>query len=140
VTKAATRSIGTILKIGTIGVANLSSIGSPSITQEEIDVTTLDSEGGYREFIAGFKDPGEVSLSGYFQPSDPGQAAMYTALDTGEIQQFVIEYPASMGASWDFEGIVTAFTTTSETEDAITFEATIRVSGKPTLTLPTPAP
>jgi len=133
VTKRATRSVGTKIKIGLNFIGDLSSIGSPSITQEELDVTTLDSEGGYREFIGGFKDPGEVSISGFFVPSDLGQADIYAALESGDVQDFEIIYPAKLGAAWSFQGIVTAFNVTSETEEAIGFEATIRVSGKPSL-------
>lgn len=132
-TKRAKRSVGTKILIGSNAIGDLSSIGSPSITQEELDVTTLDSEGGYREFIAGFKDPGEVAISGYFVPTDAGQAALYAALDSGDVESFEIVYPADLGVSWSFQGIVTAYNVTAELEDAIALEATIRVSGKPTL-------
>lgn len=132
-TKAAKRSVGTIIKIGLNAIADLSSIGSPSITQEEIDVTTLDSDGGYREYIAGFKDPGEVAISGFFVPGDAGQSAIYAALESGDVQSFEIIYPAALGATWSFDGFVTAFNVTTELEEAIGFEATIRVSGKPSL-------
>lgn len=134
-TKRASRSIGTQIRIGLNAIGDLSSIGSPSITQEEIDVTTLDSEGGYREFIAGFKDAGEVPISGFFVPSDQGQAAVYTTLESGDVEDFEVIYPPKLGASWSFPGIVTAYNVTTETEEAIGFEATIRVSGKPTLNL-----
>lgn len=134
-TKAAKRSVGTIIRIGLNAIANLSSIGSPSITQEEIDVTTLDSASGYREVISGFKDPGEVAISGFFEPGDLGQTAIYAALESGDVEPFEIIYPAAMGATWSFDGIVTAFNVTTELEEAIGFEATIRVSGKPTLNL-----
>ena len=134
-TKAATRSIGTKFKIGLNVVADLSSIGSPSMSTEELDVTTLDSTGGVREFIAGFTDPGEVSISGFFVPGDAGQAAMYAALKSKDLQDFEIIYPASLGASWTFQGYVSAFNVTAETEEAIGFEATIRVSGEPSLNI-----
>ncbi|RKN86743.1 phage tail tube protein [Paenibacillus ginsengarvi] len=134
-TKAAKRSVGTKIKIGLNAIGDLSSIGSPSITQEEIDVTTLDSEGGYREFIGGFKDAGEVALSGFFVPGDLGQAAVYAALESGDVQDFEIIYPAALGATWTFPGIVTAYNVTTDLEEAIGFEATIRVAGKPTLNL-----
>lgn len=132
-TKAATRSVGTKLKIGLNFIGDLSSIGSPSITQEELDVTTLDSEGGYREFIPGFKDPGEVPISGYFVLADQGQAELIAALDSEELQDYEIIYPARLGASWSFQGFISSYNITAETEDAIGFDATIRVSGKPTI-------
>lgn len=135
-TKRATRSIGTQFKLGANVIGDLTAIGSPAVDTEEIDVTTLDSVGAYREYIAGFKDAGELTLSGYFVPSDVGQAAAYAALESGDIQQCEITYPPSMGASWTFEGFVKNFTVTTELEEAIGFEVTIRVTGQPTLTLP----
>lgn len=140
VSKKASRAVGTAFKVNNIVVGDLSSISSPSMTQEELDVTTLDSDGGYREFIGGFKDPGEVSLTGYFVPSDEGQVELYRVFDTGEQADFEIEFPPQMGAKWQFSGIVTAYNTPIDLEEAVGFEVTIRVSGKPTLTLPTPTP
>ncbi|MBW7475950.1 hypothetical protein K0T92_14485 [Paenibacillus oenotherae] len=137
----AKRALGTKLKIGTPGTAigELTSISSPSMSQETIDVTTLDSAGEYREFIGGFKDGGEVSASGFFNPQDAGQAAVYEALEDSAEEDFTIEFPAAMGATWTFKGVVTAYSTSAELEDAISFEITIKVSGKPTLTI-TPTP
>lgn len=133
------RALGTKLLIGSttpVAIGSLTSISSPSMTQETIDVTTLDSDGEFREFLGGFKDGGEVSASGYFDPDDAGQQAAYAAFESGVTETFKIEFPASMGASWDFEGVITGFTTTAELESAVGFELTIKVSGKPTLTLP----
>lgn len=137
----AQRALGTKLKVGdpAVAVAELTSISSPSITQETIDVTTLDSEGEYRDFIGGFKDGGEVSASGFFAPNDPGQTALYEALEASTVEKFVIEFPANMGAKWEFKGVVTGFQTNAELEEAVGFEVTIKVAGKPTLSL-TPAP
>lgn len=134
------RALGTKLLIGDPGVpvGLLTSISSPSMTQETIDVTTLESEGEYREFIGGFKDGGEVTASGYFKPSDPGQAAVYAALEASTVEDFEIQFPEAMGASWKFKGVVTVFQTTAELEEAVGFEITIKVSGKPTLELPNP--
>jgi len=105
------------------------------MSQETIDVTTLDSAGEYREFIGGFKDGGEVSFSGFFNPQDDGQAAVYAALESSADEDFTIEFPAALGAKWSFKGVVTAYQTTAELEEAIGFEGTIKVSGKPTLTI-----
>lgn len=128
---------GTKLKIGTgaaaKAVAHISNVGGPNQSKESIDVTALDSTGGYREFIDGFKDGGEVSLQGFFDYGDDGQQAMYAAFDGSGTEDFVIEFPASIGAKWTFSGVVTAFETTSEVGNAVGFSATIKVSGKPVL-------
>lgn len=132
----AVAAMGTKLKVGSSGyVGELTDIGGLDISADTIETTSLDSN-GWRTFIGGVKDAGEVSLSGYFNPDDTdGQKALYDALGSGASTAFKIEFPISLGAEWSFNGIVTKFTTSSAMEDSITFEATIKVSGQPTLTI-----
>ena len=63
----ATAGVGTLFRrwSGTawVNIAEVNSITGPSMSRETIDVTSLDSTGGYREFIASFKDPGTISLN-----------------------------------------------------------------------------
>ncbi|TFE30835.1 histidine kinase [Cohnella luojiensis] len=132
----AKRSVGTKIKIGLNFIAGLTSIGAPEKTADTLDITTLDSDGGYREFIGGFKDGGEVSISGYFDPSDLGQTALDTAFEAGDATSFEIIFPSDLGASWVFNGVVTSYSGgNAELEEIVAFEATIKVSGKPVLAL-----
>lgn len=135
----AERALGTKLKIGkttSTPVAGLTSIGGLELSADSIDVTTLDSEGGYREFIAGLKDAGEVSLEGYLNPkTGKGQKELYDLFESGDVEDFIIEFPSDLGASWEFKGVVTGFSTSADLEDPLSFSATIQVSGKPTLTI-----
>jgi predicted secreted protein len=129
----AQRAVGTKFQIGAQYVAELSEIGGLDLSADTIDVTALDSTGGYRSFIGGFKDAGEVSLSGFFNPGDLGQAALYNDFLSGVTDNFTILFP--FGASWTFAGVITGFKTSAALEDAISFEATVKVSGQPTLNL-----
>lgn len=130
----AERAVGTVLQIGASAIAELTSIGGLELSAETIDVTNLSSGGGYREFIGGFKDAGEVSVSGFFNPSDTnGQMALYNAFESGSTDTYSIIFPAALGATWSFSGVVTAFSTGAELEEAVSFEATIKVSGAPSL-------
>lgn len=127
----ATRSVGTKLKKGTQAIAGLTSIGGLDLSSETVDVTTLDSDGGYREFIGGFKDGGEVPISGFFDPTS--QAGLQTDFESQEVADYVIEFPAGIGYSWNFKAIVTGFKTGAEVDGAVSFEGNLKVSGKPTL-------
>lgn len=128
----AQRALGTTIQIGANIIAELTSIAGLDISQETIDSTNLSSTGGYREFIAGFKDGGEVSLSGNFNGADTnGQMALYTALTSSTVDSYTITYPG--GGSWTFSAVVTGFSTGAELEDLVTFEATLKVSGAPSL-------
>jgi len=129
----ATRALGTTIKKGTTLIGGLTEINGIEKTADTIDITTLDSTGGYREFISSFKDGGEVSISGFFVPGNVGQAALETAFESGDSDTFTIVFPAVMGATWTFTGVVTKVMTSATIEDPISFEATIKVSGKPNL-------
>ena len=86
--------------------------------------------------MQGLKDAGEVFLSGYFNPTiGKGQKEVYDLFESGELTDFEIEFPESLGAKWGFKGVVTAISTSAPMEDNIPFEASIKVSGKPTLTI-----
>lgn len=130
----AVAAMATLLKIGANSVAELTSISGLSLTADTIDTTALDSTGGYRTFIRGMKDAGEVTISGFFNPADTnGQYALYDAFEDGEVLNLSVVFPSTMGAEWTFTGIVTAFSTGSDVDDAVTFDATIKVSGQPNL-------
>lgn len=130
----AERALGTKLKINSTAVGGLTEIGGLSLSADTLDVTTLDSADGYREFVGGFKDGGEVSVSGYFDnTTGKGQAELYAAFESGDIEEFAIEFPTDLDAKWTFDGVVTGIETGASLEDLVSFSATIKVSGKPTL-------
>ncbi|MGG4462607.1 phage tail tube protein [Micromonospora provocatoris] len=128
-------AVGTKLKKGTTQIGKLTSIGGLDLTADTIDSTTLDSTDGFREFEGGFKDAGEVPISGYFDPTQ--HQGLYADLLSGVKSDYSIEFPIELGASWEFEAIVTAFKTGAELEDLVSFEATLKVSGKPELIVDT---
>lgn len=134
----ASNSLGTKIKMTVdatpVAIANLTEISGLELSADTVDVTSLDSTDGYREFIGGLKDAGEVGISGFFDPTTgKGQAEFLAALESGAVKDFVIEFPTAIGKKWTFEGIVTGFTTGVSLEDPLSFEGTIKVSGKPTL-------
>lgn len=126
-------AMGTKLKKGTTAIAELTSIGGLDLSADTIETTTLDSADGYRTFTQGLKDGGEVSISGYFDPVE--HDGLLDDFNSGTAANYTIEFPAALGAKWDFSGVVTAYSTSAEMEDNISFEATLKVSGKPTLTV-----
>ena len=127
----AKRALGTTLTVGSTTVGGLTSISGVEISADTIDVTTLDSTDGYREFIGGFIDGGEVSADGYLSDLGTAEATLVTKVG-GDEEECVITF--SNGATWAFDGVVTGFSTSADLEDAIGFSITIKVSGKPTFT------
>ena len=124
----AKRALGTTLAIGSTTVGGLTSISGVEISADTIDVTTLDSTGGYREFIGGFKDGGEVTADGYLSDLGTAEAALVAKVGADE-EECVISF--SNGATWTFDGVLTGFSTSADLEDAIGFSLTLKVSGPP---------
>lgn len=130
---AKSRSVGTAFNIDDQKVGGLSSISGVEISSETTDVTALDNTTGYKEFLGGFKDGGEISLEGFLDGDDAGQDAMYTAMDDQEEHNFSIVFPKAIGKTWTIKGIVTKFSTSVALSDGIKFSASVKVSGKPSL-------
>lgn len=126
-------SVGTKLTINGKTVGGLTSISGIEVSADSIDVTDLANADGYREKLPGFKDAGEVSASGFMDGDDAGQDECYALLASGEVVDCAIVFPAKIGKSWSFKAGITKFSTSADLEDAVTFEITLAVSGKPTL-------
>lgn len=125
---------GTTLTRAGNTIAELDDIGAPRRKADALDATTHDSANGYRDFIGGLRDGGEVSLKGNFYPGDTlGQIGLRDDLDAGTLQVFVLTFPAAMAATETFNGIVTSLETGAPLAGKVPFTATIKVSGKPVL-------
>ena len=136
----ATRTMGTTLtKLKNSGsseaewvVGGLTSIGEIGVESEEIDTTDLESADGYKEFIAGSKDAGELSLAGNIKDETTVEKMLALA-ESQSMESWKVTYPS--GATWTFSGFIKSFKDGEKTPDGLaTFSATIRISGKPTYT------
>lgn len=126
-------SVGTKLIVDGVKVGGLNSINGISITAETLDVTDFDNESGYRDKLPGFKEVDDMTASGFLDGDDSGQDKCGTLLDSGDVVDCEIRFPAKIGKSWYFKASVVGFVTGAEISDAITFETTLAVSGKPSL-------
>ena len=130
---AKSRALGTTISFNAKTIGALTSIGEITPDSEELDATTLDSGDGYREFLQGFKDSGEVTLSGYYKKTDPGQQELITGYGTGLPGAVVIAFPETGGAN--FQAYVKSYTLGAADVDGIVgFGATLRISGAVTPT------
>lgn len=135
----ATRTIKTTLtkeksgdELEDLKIAHLTSIGEIGIESEEIDVTDLDSPEDFKEYIAGTKDAGEVSLAGNIHEETIVEK-MLSLANSRSVESWKVTYPS--GATWTFSGFIKSFKDGEKTSDGIaSFTATIRVSGAPTYT------
>ena len=108
--------------------AEINSITGPSMSRDTIDVTSLDSSGGYREFITGFRNPGTVTLSMNFTRTTYEQ--MLDDFESSTAQNYQIDLPDDENTSLDFIGLVTELPLTIPADDKITADVTIQISGE----------
>ena len=119
-------------------IAQVTSIGSISITSDEVEVTTLDNTSGFREYLQTFKDAGELPLTLVWDPALPTHGPTATGLwglmVSGQVKSWEIEFPTTPPYVATFDGFVKSFPTPSMTpDDALTAEVVLRVSGTVTL-------
>jgi predicted secreted protein len=134
-------AFGTKLNWDGADVAEISNIGGPGESMDPIDVTSHDSPDAYREFVAGVKDGGEITLEGNLIPGDTaGQVAMYADFQAGSKKAWKLKFPAWVTSSHEYPeidgyGFITAYAFNFPFEDKISFTATIKITGKMVLTL-----
>jgi hypothetical protein len=124
-------------------VGQVKDISGPNISRGTIDVTDHDSADGYREFLPGLADGGEVSFTiGW----DPNEAIHQQIGGTGLLGDFEedgcnmpawqLELNTCTGtAIWTFDGFLTGFSPGAPVEGELTADVGVKVNGKPTLTV-----
>ena len=136
---------GSELKIGDDGtspsytkVAEIQDISGPSMSRDAIEVTSQDSADGYREFIGGLKDGGEVSVSANWIPTDEthdGSSGILSKFNGDKVTKWQI-ITASDGSAGNttiaFDAIVTSFNPDVPLEEQGKLDFTLKISGKPT--------
>ena len=110
-----------------VNIAEINSISGPSMSRDTIDVTSLDSTGGYREFIAGFRDPGTVQLTMNFSTTTFALMKTDFESDTAVAYEIVLSDPTY--TSLEFIGLVTELPVEITADDKVTSTVTIKITG-----------
>jgi predicted secreted protein len=136
---AAIAGVGTAFKRGNgaspevfTAIAEVNSITGPGMTRDFIDVTSLDSTGGYREFIGGFRDGGQLTLNMNFTYA--GYNAMLTDYESDDAVNYQIVLSDSTETTIDFAAFVTDLPLDIKPDDRVTVSVTLKITGQVTLT------
>jgi|TARA_B100001964_G_C14186844_1_gene579025 predicted secreted protein len=125
---SAIAGVGAVFKRNSVTVGEVNSISGPNKARDTIDVTTLDSTGGYREFIGGFRDGGEVSLDMNWTRS--GFDDLNDDFESNAGQSFSIIMPDTGNTDFSFTGFVTNISKSIPADDKITMSVTIKIDGQ----------
>lgn len=112
-------------------IAEVKNIGGPNESADEIEVTHLRSPGSYREFLASFKDGGEIPCVANYIPANATHASGASGLRglfaSGDVRGWKITL--ADGTLLYFDGWVKALGTPIQVGNAVELNFTIRVSG-----------
>lgn len=111
---------------GIIGEVN--NITGPGMTRDFIDVTNLASTGGYREFITGFRDGGEVTMQ--MNMTNASYDRLKADFETDSTRAYKIVLPDDDESIFSFNGLITAIPLNVQPDDKVTVDVTIKVSGE----------
>lgn len=120
-------------------VANVTSINITGRSAEEVDFTTLNSDGGYRELRQGLRDGGTVEFGLHFDPDD----TTYTGTPTSIVELFESGDLVKVGINMSGAGKAVRFVgrgfvmnpgdLTFENSSPVAGTATIRFTGPVTI-------
>lgn len=134
-TSSAFWAYGSSLSLDGVPVAEITELTPPQMARDEIDVTSHSSGDGYREFISGLRDGGEVTFKANWLPtntSHDGTTGLLASFNDNINHTWVVTLPGSL-ASVTFSGFLTAFEPDLPLEEQGQLSGTIKVSGKPTV-------
>ena len=124
----ATAGGGTLTKLGEV-----TAITTPSVTVDEVEATSFDSVGGFREYITGLRDGGEGEITMNYVPGSATDTLIQTALTDGEARDYMIVLPNG-AAGWEVTGslIVRSYTKDVPIDDRMTATLGVRFTGQAT--------
>lgn len=119
---------GTIFKRNGAAIGEINSIDGPTKSRETIEVTRLEDVDGYRQYIAGLREPGTVTLNMNFTRDN--YDVLNADFESDTIQSYAIELPDEDETVFTFSGFVTELPISIPIGDKITCDVTIQISGK----------
>lgn len=119
---------GTIFKRNGEAIGEINSIDGPTKSRETIEVTRLEDVDGYRQYIAGLREPGTVTLNMNFTREN--YDLLNADFESDTIQTYAIELPDEDETVFTFNGFVTELPISIPIGDKITCDVTIQISGK----------
>lgn len=111
-------------------------IAIPEVSVDYQEATHLQSPGGYKEYVPGLKDAGEITVPCGF--STAGHALAHGYMTNGTLIYFRTTMPTETGQTagdiFSFTGYVVPKLETNGVGDIIGMNLSVRISGQPTFT------
>ena len=113
-----------------INTAFIKDLTAPEESRDTSEDAYLDNDDAYKEFVAGMKDGGELSIVLKWNRADVGQVALNAAFDGDGNIYGRINFPSS-SAVFTYKGVVTGRGVEIPKNETITQSFKIKVTGAP---------
>ena len=124
------RALGTTLTIDSVLITQWRDGSSSGGETERIDVTTMDSTGGYREFLSGFKGESGYNFTIEYDPADTSHISLAQLYADGDVVAVTIGLPTTPAASITFNASVGQFTIPNgEISGSLTVDVALVIAG-----------
>lgn len=113
-------------------IAEVNDITPPAPTTSTFETTHYLSPNGNMQFAGGLTDPGDMSVTVNWLPTDPTQdnlTGLYKAFRDKQLRNFRIIYPFTPAVIDTFAGLVTTYPVTTPINDRMSAAITIKCSG-----------
>lgn len=117
-------------------VAQVRSIGGPTLGGDAIDLSHHSVPAAYRVFQPGVNDAGEITIEVLFDPADPtqdnvGVDGLLSIYDQREVHLFRVVFSDTGATIWESEGMITSYEPTAPFDEALTASITMKLTGQP---------
>ena len=124
---------GSTFQLGSNTVSELTSIGLPGMSADDIDITTHNDPDRVRQFIKGLIDPGEIAIEGNMDYTEYGY--LYASMTTTSLESITITLPTSPSVTkFEANGYLKSLEGSSPHDEKIDMSGSVKISGKPVLT------
>ena len=116
-------------------LAFVTGLSGPGLSRDSIDVSHMQSPDAWREFIAGMKDAGEVSMEMNFRPGGTAFLAClaeFNLASASSTKTRKIVWPDT--SELEFEAFITGFEAEAPLDDKQAVSVTFKITGRPFLT------
>jgi hypothetical protein len=114
-----------------INTGQIRNITGPGVSGNDVDTTTMDSSSNYRTFVSGLLDPGEVTFSLVYDPTNTTHTRLTRMMGERLSTTFKVYAGSTSGNGQSFTGYVKGMSREIPMDDVITADVTIKVSGIP---------
>lgn len=105
-------------------------ITMPGISFDTVDVTTNTSANGFREFIPGLADGGEVTFTINFHDDEAAHQELWNAQQARDVVAFQVAMPQfATNNLFDFDAFVTGLPISSPIDAQVTQDVTLKITG-----------